>query len=494
MFNLRRWTLFLALAVLCIGTLQYLFLFNRHTSRALPAIVFAPASFHPAPYPEAPHGLEAEAKKGQDWWHWDTPTKFGPGDKIEEGNECNTFPKELLGKIQVVLKVGTADDLSRTKAQLASVIKCIDNVLILSDNNYTYGDSNHQAVDVLASLPVETYLRKEDYAIYEAQRNISREDLKQGHEGEKLDKYKFLSGVEYAVEQRPGMEWFIFLESDTYMFWDNVFRLLENYDHDIPYYFGSPSQGRKRPNSDETVWFANGGPGYILSHAAAHRLVDRQKNSVGVKGPRLSDEYSQEIRDDCCGDSTLGFALHDKADVSISGLWPMFNPHSLSGLPFGSGKKYWCEPVISLHKTSPEQMENLWQWEMQRNRSVRPLLYADLIEFTDLGRFMQRPDWDAADFDGYSRPDNNAAHKNLLSCEEACQEDKECYQWTWHGRHCYMAKSMRLGHHRGPHGDFEEADRAFVSGWDTDKIRRYKRSHKCGDGPHWVKPSVKRRY
>ncbi|PSN73418.1 family 31 glycosyltransferase, partial [Corynespora cassiicola Philippines] len=404
---------------------------------------------------------------------------------------CETFPTHLLRKIQVVLKVGAADHWSRTEGQLNSVIKCIANVMVVSDLSHPYG-TEHEAMDVLADLPAESYLKEEDYQIYDHQRNVSIGEgkLKQGHEGWKIDKYKFLPEVEKAVGRNTDAEWYVFLESDTYIFWDNMFRLLENYDHSEPYYFGSPSPGRGIPDSEDHIWFAYGGCGFVLSNAAAHRLVDRKRNNVGIKGPRLSEEYKEDIQRDCCGDSMLGWAIYDKAGVTLSGLWPMFNPHSLAGLPFG--KHYWCEPVISLHKTAASEFQKLWKWENSRDRSNRPLLYADLLAYHHLGTFSRREDWDAADLDGFTEPDDHPAHTSLDACDAACKENAQCYQFTWHGKHCYMARSIRLGHHKKPDGKHAEEDRRYVSGWDVGKIERWKEEHKCAEGAHWVKPSLER--
>lgn len=371
----RRWTRISYLCLPLLLLLNFAVIFEWTYFQDLPTKVLPAKWFHPPPVPETPHTLEAQDEEGPDYWTWDTPTRFGNYvQKEQEGEEeeigCETFPKYLLEKIQVVLKAGVADHPDRTNAQLASVIKCIDNVFIVSDHNYTYGGSKHEAIDVIASLNPKSYMKAEDYAVYESQKEAKQGGLKQGHDGWKIDKYKFLPAVEYAVAQNPSAEWFVFLESDTYIFWDNVFRLLENYDHTLPYYFGSPSPGKKLSNSKSSgkrVWFAYGGCGFILSNNAAHRLVYRKRNSIGVTGPRLADEYKQNIKDDCCGDSILGWALQDKAGIGISGLWPMFNPHDLSGIPFG--ELYWCEPVISLHKTTPQDFRSLWEWEMTRDRS-----------------------------------------------------------------------------------------------------------------------------
>ena len=501
----RRWIrLFLTIAFIAISV-NLLLLFDRgHTVESLPGKILGPQAFHPKPYAPAPHGLESQDEHGLDYWLWDTKTRFKKKDNIDWNvgimDECFLFPRDLVyrnAKIQVVLKTGVADDVARTDAMLNTVLKCIPSALIISDDDRKYGDRN--VVDVLADLPAKTYMTEEDYIIYETQKNASRDgiELHQGHEGWAIDKYKFLPQIERAIVHNRKAEWYVFLESDTYIVWDNMFRLLENYDASVPYFFGSPSPGKKhRPDpkseDEEQTWFAYGGCGFVLSTAAAHRLVDRPRNSLGVKGPRLTAEYQEDIRNDCCGDSILGWALHDKAAVDLSGLWPMFNPHRLEDVPLG--KDYWCEPVITLHKTAPGFTKDLWNWEVEwKQHNERPLVYSDLL-FSFLGNLSRRENWDAAFDAGFQLPDEDPVHTSLDACEAGCFAHEECRQYTWHGAHCYFAKATYVGNPKEPDGYHDEEDRKYTSGWDVTKIQTWSLENTCADGAHWVKPSVKRKY
>lgn len=414
----NRWIrtlLFLAAIVLPVNFFLILAFFSEPVTSAL----WSAKSFHPAPVPPA----EVSRPGTKDYWLWKTQTEFtifppgrlgsgqaknwngtggewaidggldGPGDGTEG---CEGFPQHLLNRIQVVLKVGAADAKARTEAQLSTVLRCIPNALIVSDLQHRYGPFRN-TTDVLASLPAEAYLTPDDLEIYQRQRNATAQGqkLEQGYPGWKIDKYKFLPEVEAAVKNNPRAEWYVFLESDTYVFWDNMFRLLQSYDATLPYYFGSPSPGRDKPEAannpdfegsdrQHKVWFAYGGAGFVLSGTAAHRLVDRRTNALGVKGPRVTDEYREDVRKDCCGDSILGWALYDKAGVELSGLWPMFNPHSLHGLPFGEsgGKWNWCSPVITLHKSHAADFRKMWDWENARDRrEVCSLLFLYCFAF-----------------------------------------------------------------------------------------------------------------
>jgi len=474
---------------------------------SLPSDILGKQAFHPKPFAPLPHGANSQGDNGLDFWTWNTTTQFKQIKYSEwrdgSTDECALFPVHLLSKVQVILKTGSADDKSRTDAQLSTVIKCISNVLIVSDGNHTYG-RDHRTIDVLADLPPNTYLKSEDYVVYETQKNASRQGtkLQQGHEGWRLDKYKFLPEVQKAIDHNKAAEWYVFLESDTYIFWDNVFRLLENYNSSLPYYFGSPSPGRTyhsdaQPNVKKQVWFAYGGAGFILSQAAAHRLVDRHRNAFGLKGPRLTTEYKEDIRADCCGDSILGWALHDKAGIDVSGLWPMFSPHRLENIPFG--KDHWCEPVISLHKTDPDLYKDLWSWENEwKAKSNLPMRYRNLLYRALLsalqGEYPQRENWDAAFDAGFQLPDNSTVHTSLDACRVGCTEHDECMQYTWHGRHCYFAKALYIGRAKHPDGHHDPEDRKYVSGWDRSNMDTWNFGKTCAEGPHWVKPSIERRY
>lgn len=163
--------------------------------------------------------------------------------------------------------------------------------------------------------------------------------------------------------QRPGRKWYVFFEADTYIVWDNVFRLLANYDPNEPWYFGSPSPGGESTPGYK-IWFANGGPGYILSREAMRRLTedDFDHKTGHYTGPNVLRRFWETLHNDCCGDSVLGWVLWHQ-NVSLSGLWPMFNPHPPHGVPFAD--RYWCQPLVTMHKPAEEDLMGLWRWQFQ---------------------------------------------------------------------------------------------------------------------------------
>lgn len=306
---------------------------------------------------------KAETDTGPDYWGWETSTRFRTPHAIDPNatsdDVCASFPTDILPRIQIVLKTGATEPADRIETHLSSVTRCIFNLLIVSDREAVL--HGHRVHDVLADLPASTRAETKDFEAYDA---IHRGD---GHiggaAGWKLDRFKFLPMIERAKQTNPSADWFVFLETDTYFVWDNLFRLLDQFDPSVPMYMGSPAPGRKLPNG-EKVWFAYGGAGIILSKAAVDKLVNSWWQFFQ---PSLSLQHHEEFNSDCCGDSVLGSVLYEKG-VTLSGLWPMFNPHPLHGIPFDEVQ--WCQPVITTHKTRLEDMAGLAEWENRRNRTV----------------------------------------------------------------------------------------------------------------------------
>ncbi|RHZ49306.1 hypothetical protein CDV55_100560 [Aspergillus turcosus] len=417
-----------------------------------------------------------------DYWEWETTSRFSTAhnaNKIQEntaGDElCDSFPSYLLSRVQVVLKIGSTEPPSRVDTHMKTVTRCITNLIVFSDHESEI--NGHHVYDILATIPESFWGNTFDFQAYSALQRGEFENVG-GSQGWTLDKYKFLPMVDRAYEMNPSAQWFVFIESDTYFVWDNLFRLLDQFDPSLPSYFGSPSPGRSRS------FFAYGGAGFVLSTAAVQKLVARKSVGSGVYSePPLTQRYEGVIKEDCCGDSVLGWALY-QSGVELSGMWPMFNPHPLHGIPFNEPQ--WCQPVISMHKLSLEDMTELARWENQRGRKF-PLLYADLFEYTTLGTVDYKMDWDNGDWGGWQETPESPAHRSIEACAIACHEHPQCFSYTYdHSGHCIFVPSIRLGAQK-PATDTLR----LSAGWDLEKIKQWRDAHKC-QRPQWVKPSTDR--
>ena len=314
------------------------------------------------------------------FFEWETKSEFFPA-RIEDAQEksiqdlCGTFPTHLLGEIQPVLKTGHGVLDARVRPQLQGASACLDNLLIFSDADETY--EGRQIIDVLKDIPKDL---ADGSPGLEAWRDGSLADGTASTKAAwSADRFKFLVTATRAWMQRPGRKWYVFYEADTYIVWDNVFRTLANFDPNEPYYFGSPSPGRDSRPGVKT-WFANGGPGYILSREALRRLTEDDFNHTTghYTGPSLLRQFWKIIQDDCCGDSVLGWALWNH-NVSLSGLWPMMNPHPPHGVPFAD--RYWCQPLMTMHKPAEEDLMGLWRWQFQA-RSLEVSCYSPVANKT----------------------------------------------------------------------------------------------------------------
>lgn len=289
---------------------------------------------------------------------------------------CASFPSYLTQRIQPVLKMGHGETRDKIVAQLDSVSACFtdEELLIFSDLDETI--RGHTVIDILADLPESYRVGNPDFDNYLTMQAMRRNGTLDSDKnataainGWRLDKYKFLPAVERAWAMRPGRDWYVFYETDTYVVWDNMFRFLSTLDPSKPLYLGSPSPGKvdESTRKPTKTWFANGGPGYVLSRAAIEALLVRKADPKTGQfvDPPLTLRWLDLLRKDCCGDSVMGWTLWN-IGIPVSGYWPLFNPHPMHGVPYSD--QYWCQPVITLHKTTPSDMVQLWKWEHSRRR------------------------------------------------------------------------------------------------------------------------------
>jgi hypothetical protein len=298
------------------------------------------------------------------FYHWNTESVIAPFSEVHAETPCERFPASIFETVQVVLKTGMTDDPKRLLTHLDTVTKCIPNLLIVSDHDDLV--KGRKIYDVLAGLSASYQEHNPDFETYHTQKklkesgNITEYNTE---EGWKLDRFKFLPMIHKAFDMSPQAKWFVFIETDTYIFWDNLFRLLLHFNSSVPMYMGSPLHGN---HDGEDYIYAYGGSGIVLSNAASRVLLERKMDSDGVY---IEDElYDQEkwmgmIKNSTYGETILGYALQKKAGVKLSGFYPMFHPLSPEALKFS--EENLCTPIISMHKFWSEKVyETLWSWEM----------------------------------------------------------------------------------------------------------------------------------
>ncbi|KAL2835057.1 peptidase S8/S53 domain-containing protein [Aspergillus cavernicola] len=413
--------------------------------------------------------------------------------------DCQTFSASPFAEdgIQVTLKIGGAETQERIRSHVDGVTTCIPNLLVVSDMGQKLGpfhshDILADVIHVLSDEDKRTYQRQREYHYY------WDKELQPTQAGWRLDRYKFLSMVEYAYAQNPNAKWYVFFETDTLMLWDNLAQLLARFDHTEPLYLGSPTPGRALGTrwEPQATFFAYGGSGLVLSVAAMENLL-REDRAGSAQGGSEEDsqllitKYQDMVREDCCGDSVLGWVAAQR-DVKIMGQWPMFNPLPLHGTPLG--KAYWCQPAISFHKSDPVASVDLWNWQQTRpslgGDLQRPLLYSDVVDFFDFASVPIRENWNNADVDAFDAP-QEGAHDSFDFCKIACHQHADCLQYTYHQKKCHLVRVIRLGNPARPDGPDTSEDGRWMAGWDVEKIQEFKNSHAC-ENVDWPEPSTER--
>ncbi|KAL4996365.1 peptidase S8/S53 domain-containing protein [Aspergillus recurvatus] len=425
----------------------------------------------------------------------------GPSSKWAESEsppDCQTFPAAAFAEdgIQVTLKIGGAETRDLLRSHVEGVTTCIPNLLVVSDMGQQLGSFHTH--DVLAD--VIHVLSEEDRLAYQRQREDHyywNKKLQPTKAGWRLDRYKFLAMVEYAYAQNPNAKWYVFMEPDTLVIWQNLVQLLGRYKWIDPVYIGSPTPGRPLGTlwEPKPTFFVYGGSGIVLSVTAMeHLLREDREGSAEAESEQESQllitKYQDMVREDCCGDSVLGWVAAQR-DVKIQGLWPMFNPHPLHGTPLG--KAYWCQPAITFHKSDPVDVVELWRWQQVRQENgsdPRPILYSDIVDFFGFEAVPVRKDWNNADMDSFDAP-THEAHDSFDSCKEACHKHDHCFQFTHYRKKCRMARVIRLGSPVSPDEEEDPIAGRSLAGWDVGKIKEFKKAHDC-EKVDWPEPSTER--
>ncbi|KAK7185173.1 hypothetical protein DPSP01_000817 [Paraphaeosphaeria sporulosa] len=396
--------------------------------------------------------------------HYKANTKsFFPPLKHKAGLDpdfCENFPTKQLDDIQVVLKTGAADG-PKLKAHLATITSCIPNLLIVSDHEQKIGQYN--VIDVLAELPLSYAEGNNDFKTYTNNKKAQAEGdtVNYSQAGWRLDRFKFLPMVDKAYAVNPKAKWYVFLESDVYFFWDTLFRLLDQFDPTEPHYLGAPS-----PGSDDR-WFAYGGAGFVTSQGLMKKLYVPKTEAGATASPetKLAVKYEKMVKEDCCGDAVLAYAIQNTTGVKMESLYPTFAGEELKDVSID--KDRWCVPLLSLHRVAPENMESLWKWERTRTYNQKPFVYSSLLAYThSFLREGASKDW----WDNLSVapvPNDRPAHKNPGSCGSECEKDRNCLQWSHSQTVCRWANYIKLGNAV----DSENGGQGMMSsGWELKKM------------------------
>jgi hypothetical protein len=294
---------------------------------------------------------------------------------------CKSLPG--ADKVLVVFRTGSTELDDRLAIHLSTSVQCFPNYLIFSDLGESYGEENIQILDALEHVSPEIVDNNPDFELYRRLRKDGRSSLdpselagspdrfavmsgKQENPGWKLDKWKFLPMVNQTLHERPDMDWYVFVEADTFILWSMLQQYLDLLDPTKPIYAGSQM-------FIGGVLFAHGGSGFVVSKPALEMVVDHYTAH--------KTEIEKFVDGHWAGDCVLGKAFTDSG-VPFKNAWPAFQGDYPGLVPYAKADgrsvpdeslREWCNPTISYHHMSPAMIQDLWNFEqdwMDQHNSV----------------------------------------------------------------------------------------------------------------------------
>lgn len=287
-----------------------------------------------------------------------------PEARSQEAIFCSQ--SDIADDVLVVLRTGATESREKVPVHFKTTLRCVPNFVVFSDMDEEI--EGHAVHDVLEGVSENTKNTHDDFKLYRhlqehgrkgladqkvitTQSGSSKGDyLNTENEGWKLDKWKFLPMVDRAFQQMPTAKWYVFIETDTYLSWDNLLEYLSNFDANKAYYMGKHLY-------ITDIEFGYGGAGFILSNPAMRKVSEHR--SVRIR------DYEDFTATHWVGDCALGKVLED-VNVPFHKAYPHLqgdSPATMDPAVTKLDRNAWCYPVITYHHVSPSEIEELWMFE-----------------------------------------------------------------------------------------------------------------------------------
>ncbi|KNG47901.1 glycosyltransferase family 31 protein [Stemphylium lycopersici] len=407
-----------------------------------------------------------------------TPLFHHPGKASAHHHSNDVFcpQSKLADDILVVLRTGATESLEKVPVHFRTTLRCVPHFVVHSDLDEEI--EGHTVHDVLKGVSENTKQDSDDFKLYHQLQEHGRPGVKQqqvmtslsgssqgdylrtDNAGWQLDKWKFLPMIDQAIEKKPDAKWYVFIEADTYLGWNNLLEFLGNFDDKKPYYIG-------KHLFINDVEFAYGGAGFALSNPAIIKVSEQRSKHLA--------EYEEFTKTHWVGDCGLGKVFED-AKIPLHRAFPHLqgdSPATLNPATSKIDRDLWCYPTITYHHVSPAEIEELWDFEQDWYKRHQILLrHRDV--FMELVRpkiDASVPAWDNMSADKeYNAHDHSAvendlernAWKSFEHCRTLCEEQDNCIQFSFDAGSCGISTSFKLGYAK-PHGRIR-------SGWMLDRV------------------------
>lgn len=374
---------------------------------------------------------------------YDTLHSSAKSDAEDETPACRQIPG--AEDVLVVMKTGANEIEDKLTVHLNTTLSCYPNHVIFSDYEEDLATGQH-VFDAFKYTRTSIKETHRDFALWRKLQSEGRaglptselsgtdsreksEDIRKKTPGWQLDKWKFLPMLNQTYHLHPRMQWYVFVEADTYIFWSSLLPYLSMRTWTDDQYVGSKAV-------IEELGFAHGGSGFLLSRSALEKVV-KLFNADQEKWEDFTDRY-------WAGDHILAAALR-KAGVLLEDGKPAWQGQPLNLLEFGPTKGLWCSTAITFHHQLPSEIQDLWEFEQSAislAKGNKPLRHRDLLEQYVLPRIQRpRPTWDNRSGDL-----RNSDTTSLMECESLCEQDADCLQYAMQPNgHCKTASTAVLG-------------------------------------------------
>jgi hypothetical protein len=394
-----------------------------------------------------------------------------------------TLPCKLLpgaNDTVVILKTGSTELQDKLPIHLETTLRCYPNYLIFSDYAEQY--QGETIIDALEDVDPIFKTAHQDFDLYRQLQKGGRSSLKPSdlsgpasyaqdgtngkptNPGWRLDKWKFLPMIRKTLRMYPDKEWYVFVETDTYIFWSTLLSYLAVLDSTQHHYIGAQSE-------IGDVIFAHGGSGFALSRPALEAAVDSYVENKASAEAFTASQWA--------GDCVLGKTLFDSG-TNLTWAWPMWQGNDNGNMNYSSidyGKRLWCYPTVSYHHIAPPAIESLWRFE-QTKIAQQGEGHSTVIRQKDVFAEYILPQTSKPRLNWNNHADQDRGRTDLVeACRDICEQETSCLQYAYdeYGN-CKVAEQPKLG----------EVSTVMQSGWFQERMQLFHDKAESCEGEGWI--------
>ena len=391
---------------------------------------------------------------------------------------CRLLPR--ADDTVVILKTGSTELQDKLPIHLETTLRCYPNYIIFSDHAEQY--QGETIIDALEDVDPIYKNAHEDFDLYRQLQKGGRSSLdpsdlsgpasytqdgtggKPTNPGWRLDKWKFLPMIRKTLQMYPDKEWYVFVETDTYVFWSTLLLYLAALDSTQKHYIGAQSE-------IGDVIFAHGGSGFAISRPALEAAV-----ALYVENKASAEAFTATH---WAGDCVLGKTLFDSG-TKLTWAWPIWQGNDIGNMNYSLvdySKRLLCYPTVSYHHLAPSAIESLWHFEQTRlgqQGEGQPAITRHEDVFAEY--ILPQTTEPNVDWDNHAS-ENRGVVSSIDACRGICEQETLCLQYAYdQKRNCLVTGRPNLG----------EAATGMQSGWIQERMQLFHDKAEPCEGEKWI--------